>query len=329
VPELNSFSLELLLADNPPMVRRKAGGSRDPIQEATLGALTNVMDQLVNLMFDTGITVKELNYLIRNRAVRAAHKRVAKEGGRKSNSRVAIMTGLPRSEIQKILGSVEDTPILPTGHHPAKRVLAAWYEDPRYLAPTGEPAILPIFGRRQSLEHLVGEYGAGIPVRAMLDELTLIGAVERLSDQRIRAKSRLPIVTGLTPNAIAASGERCADLLQTLIGNLHNPSVPQFEATALVLDADARMVPMVRRELAEQGASFINGAASFLKRSRTPPLLSTSHSKGRYRLGVSVFYFEQQNANGNDEPPPKAARRENLRRSRPIRTHKADKQSRR
>ncbi len=265
-------------------------------------------------MFDTGVTVQEFNYLLRDRAVRAATKHVLKECGRNSKSRVAIMTGLPRSEVTRILDSHDSVSKGTLDHHPARRVLAAWYDDPRFLVATGEPAVLPIFGKRRSFEQLVSKHGAGIPVRAMLDELTQISAVERLAGQKVRAKSRVPILTGLTTNAVTAVGERCADLLRTLIFNVRRPLSPLFEATALDCDADVDMVPIVRRELAEQGASFINGANSFLKRTRNKPS-GASRKLAPCRLGVTVYYFEDEVANNNDLAEEiRQGRRKNLRR---------------
>ena len=90
----------------------------------------------------------------------------------------------------------------------------------------------------------------------MLDELTQIDAVERLANQQVKAKSRLPILTGLTTNAIAAVGERCRDLLQTLTNNVRRPSPPRFESTALICDADSNMVPIVRRETRRTGSQL-------------------------------------------------------------------------
>jgi hypothetical protein len=295
---------------------RRRPRQRDPIRDATISAFRHVVDQLLDLMLDSGVTVQEFNHLMRDRAVRTATKRVIKECGRNSKSRVAIMTGLSRSEVSKILGSSDAAPKAPPGQHPARRVLAAWYDDPRFLAGSGEPTVLPIFGKRRSFDQLVSLYGGGIPVRAMLDELTLIGAVERLPDQKVRAKSRVPILTGLTTSAIAAVGERCGDLLQTLLGNLHRPSVPLFEATALVCDAELDMVPMVRRELAEQGASFINGANSFLKRSRIKPGAVALKSAAKCRVGVSVYYFEEKIGDSVLSREVNKGGRKNLRRQR-------------
>jgi hypothetical protein len=266
--------------------------SNDPLKEATITALKRVVGPLVDLMFDTGVTVHEFGHLIRETAVWAAARRVSKESGRDSKSRVAIVTGLPRSEVARILRSDKASSSKRVGQHPSRRILAAWYENPRFLAANGDPAVLPIFGKRRSFEQLVAMCSGGIPVRAMLDELTQIGAVERLSDQRVKAKSQIPILTGLRASAIAAIGERTGDLLETLTSNLRRKSYPLFEGTAIVDETDLDMVTLVRREIEEQGANFINSANSLLSRSRARPSRSSAKTSAKCRLGVTVYYFQ-------------------------------------
>jgi hypothetical protein len=289
----------------------------DPLKEATITTLKRVIGPLVGLMIDTGVTVHEFGHLVRDSAVRTAAKRVEKETGRDSKSRVAIITGLPRSEVARILKSDDDSPGKRLGPHPSRRVLAAWYDNPRFLTANGDPAVLPIFGKRRSFEQLVAKYGRGIPVRAMLDELTQIDAVERLSDQRVKAKSRIPILTGLTSSAIAVIGERTGDLLETLTNNLRHKSNPFFEGTALVDEADLEMVTLIRREIAEQGTSFITGANSLFNRSRIKPSRTSAKKTATCRVGVTVYYF-QDDIEGNGESRPAAAygRRKNLQRRR-------------
>src|ERR1700733_8361715 len=161
--------------------------SRAPFKETAITALKRVVDPLVDLMFDTGITVQEFSRLVRDRAVRSAAARIARESGRNSNSRVAIITGLARSEVARILEANEPWFTARGEQHPARRVLAAWHDNQRFLATNGEPAVLPIFGKRKSFERLVAAaHSGGIPVRAMLDQLVQISAVEILPDQRVK-----------------------------------------------------------------------------------------------------------------------------------------------
>lgn len=295
--------------------RSRGGRTVDPLKEATTIALSRVIDPLLDLMLDAGVTVRELNQIIRERAVRNATKRVVRETGRESKSRVAIATGLPRSEVAKILSSREKPNPARRGQHPARRVLAAWYEDSRFLTPEGEPAILPIFGRRRSFEHLVSDYGSGIPVRAMLDELTRIGAVEHFPNQRLLAKSRVPIITGLNSSAIAMVGERGADLMETMANNVRRKSVPLFEATAVVSDADPEMIGVIQREINQQGSSFVNSVNSLLGRSRAKRARSSADSSVGCRVGVTVFYFQDQSCSTVAPSVSSIRRRINLRRT--------------
>ena len=154
-------------------------------------------------------------------------------------------------------------------------------------------------------------------MRAMLDELTQIDAVERLEDQRVKAKSRIPILTGMTDSAIAAIGERTRDLLETLTNNLRRTSKPLFEGTALAEETDLDMVSLVRREIAEQGANFINSANSLFSRSSVKAKRSFPKTATRYRLGVTVYYF-QDDIEGATQSKSKTTygRRKNLRRQR-------------
>jgi uncharacterized protein DUF6502 len=200
------------------------------------------------------------------------------------------------------------------GQHPSRRVLAGWFDDPKFLQANGDPDVLPVFGKRRSFERLVAQYSGGIPVRAMLDELLRIGAVEQLPNQRVRPNVRIPISSGLTSNSIAILGERTRDLLGTLIRNTRTSTKPLFEATALSDEVDRDWAPMIRKEIAAQGISFIGGANSLLSRFPSrQKRASDSAASFPMRLGVTVFYFEE------DRKPPGLdkggkPRRRNLRR---------------
>jgi hypothetical protein len=309
----NDIVQEVMPRTSPPHKSR----FNDPLKEATIVALERVVDPLVDLMFDAGVTVHEFSQIVRNRAVRIAARRVSKETGRDSKSRVAIVTGLPRSEVARILTSDDISPGKRLGQHPARNVLAAWFDNPRFLAANGDPTALPIFGKRRSFEQLVAMHSRGIPVRAMLDELTQIDAVEILEGQRVRPKCRVPILTGMTDSAIAAIGERTRDLLETLTNNLRRASKPLFEGTALADETDPEMVSLIRREIAEQGTNFINSANSLLSRSSAKAKRLIPKTSTKYRLGVTVYYF-QDDIEGATESKPRSTyrHRKNLRRQR-------------
>jgi hypothetical protein len=291
--------------------------SSDPLKDATINAFSRLIDPLLNLMLDTGVTVRELNQITRERSVFIASRRIARETGRNSKSRVAILTGLPRSEVARLLTAKGILQIPHRGQHPVRRVLSAWFEDTMFLTTDGEPAVLPIFGKRKSLEKLVNKYSGGVPVRAMLDELLRTDAVEWLGDQKIKPRRRLPMSTGLTVSSIAMMGERGRDLLETLTKNAHITANPLFEATAVVSDADPDMTSIARREIAIQGTSFIDGVDRLLSRMKRNAVRASSKPKmaGR-RIGVTVYYFQEDTDSASESPIIRnQGRRKNLRRA--------------
>ena len=255
----------------------------------------------------------ELNRVARDRAVRGAAKRIRREIGRESNSRVAILTGLPRSEVGRILNTEDSAAAKKPDQHRARRVLAGWHESSAFLAPNGLPADLPIFGKTHSFQNLVERYGGGIPVRAMLDELTRLNAVEQIEGMKVRAVTRIPIQTSLTSRSITALGERAGELLETLTHNVRHGSMSMFEATALIADADMDMISLVRQLIAERGRKFINDADTLLNRSRTKTKQKNPENGELCRLGVTVYYFQNQ---VKDEKTLTGKSRKNLRRKR-------------
>jgi hypothetical protein len=269
-------------------------------------------------MFDSRVTVREFTQLLREIAVSKAGSRISSETGHSNKSRVSILTGLPRSEVTRLLKKPSSLVLSETVHHPTRKVLSAWFDDSAFLTNEGDPAVLPVFGKRRSFERLVDKHGGGVPVRAMLDELTRINALEWLAGQRIRPRNRIPMMTGLTATSISMMGERGRNLLQTLMANAHATRNPLFEATAAVDNIDAAGISIGRREILQQGTSFINSIDGLFDQLKRPPMSKTRKAKGIVkRMGVTVFYFEE----GPVEDDKKMAGRQigprkNLRRSR-------------
>jgi hypothetical protein len=312
----------------------KSTALKEPLKESTLLAWRRIVDPLVELLFDSGVTVHEVSQLIRERAVRAADRTIFNKSGRSSNSRVAIMTGLSRSEVARILHAKDLSSAKRLGQHPGGRVLSAWYESAPFLSANGDPATLPIFGKHRSFEKLVLLNSGGIPVRAMLDQLSQVDAIEVLPGQRVRPKSRIPVFTGLSSAAIASIGERGADLIETLKTNLRKSSNPLFEGTAIVGNVNSDVIPLIRREIAEQGVNFIESANSLLKRHKSKPRKSARQAKPTFRVGVTLYYFESETGEKTSGSVGETGPRKNLQRrireksSTQIRSH-IDRKNRR
>ena len=100
--------------------------------------------------------------------------------GRPTNvSRIAAMTGLTRKEVSRIRKRIDECRAAVTDRGtPLQEVISAWRTSDEFLGKNGEPAILPLMGKRGSFRSLVRQFAGDIPEGAMRKELQRIGAVQ-------------------------------------------------------------------------------------------------------------------------------------------------------
>lgn len=286
---------------------------QDSLRQATLTAWGRIVDSLFELIFDSGLTVHDVNALTRRISVQAAVRRIANEDGRVSNSRIAIMTGLSRSEVARGLKLKERDSLAQLARtQPIRRVLNAWYTTAAFLNPSGRPATLRIFGRGQTFEQLVRVNGGGIPVRAMLDQLLQMKAVEVMRDGRVRAKTRKPKVNCISAADVANLGDRTADMIDALRINLKQNG--RFFGNTSAEHVDLDLLPIVRKEIEARSSVFIEHANQLFKRSKSKPESRPEGAPQAIRIGVTLFYFESAPIKKHDAAPRRITRRKNLKR---------------
>ena len=102
----------------------------------------------------------------------AALEDFAVAGRKPSVSRAAVLTGLTRKDIQRLLAEKENSDA-DTGerYNRAARVVAGWLRDGAFCDAAGEPLEIPFDGAERSFATLVRRYSGDMPPRAVLDEL--------------------------------------------------------------------------------------------------------------------------------------------------------------
>ena len=199
---------------------RKPNGTG--IQVAARKALRKLLEPLSSLAFDCGLSIGEVNSILREAAVRGAAARQLEDKKRLNISGIAAATGVSRGEISRILRDGHAAPELIDDRHqnPANRILTAWHRDPRFLTSKRLPAALKLYGRGPTFESLVRQYGRGLPTRAVFDQLTRIGAIELRASQEVSPKMSVAVDRRITPQTIKAYGGWAADLLSTKLLNV-------------------------------------------------------------------------------------------------------------
>ena len=152
-------------------------------------------------------------------------------GKKQTTSRIAILSGLTRKDVQRISAQPPNSKLISEeAYHRASRVITGWVRDPDFGDGKGHPHPLRMEGKRASFRALVKRYSGDIPVRALLDEVLRVGAVKQLKDGRICLLSRGYIPQKGSVEKLQVLGSDTADLIATIDHNVYQkPRKPRFQ----------------------------------------------------------------------------------------------------
>lgn len=105
-----------------------------------------------------------------------ASEELALRGESKSVSRLSVMTGIHRREIDRFLNSESQSRY---GHDLPTRVIGQWQSDKRFLSKSGKPRILEVEGKKSEFVDLVASVSKNLNPYTVLSELERVSAVER------------------------------------------------------------------------------------------------------------------------------------------------------
>jgi hypothetical protein len=233
------------------------------------------------------LSISEVNLILRAAAVQSAAVRQLENSNRVNISGIAATTGIPRGEVSRILSSGESLAIgaMQGRQNLTSRILSAWHCDPGYLTADRRPRDLKIFGSGPTFESLVKTYGQGIPVRAILDELKRVGAIQLLaSSQKILPKMPLAINPRITYKKIRELDATTDDLFLCLL----SPSDAAFVVSGT--KAWSGRVPLVRRRLGPTASALLQELQTkmALKKVKDGPEVASKLA----RSGVKIVYTE-------------------------------------
>lgn len=244
-----------------------------------------------------GIGVGELTSLAKVAYVRAAveqGKALAGESKRPNVSRISVVTGLTRVEVDAILAT-DGAEVLANerGWQRAERVLSGWWNDADFQTADGLPAILPLRGKRKSFAALCDRYsGESGSSGRILDALLRVRAIKQLSDERIQALSRTYATVRWDAAGIEALGVQLSEHCATLLHNLEHPSRPHFLRRVVNTRLNPRHAPMLIRDMEQQANSFANSVDDALN-DRQYTVTDKSPAAESMQLGLAVYVFEE------------------------------------
>lgn len=214
-------------------------------------------------------------------------------GKKPSISRAAILSGLTRKEVQRLLAQPLDE-ALEAGerHNRATRVISGWTRDADFLDGEGQPRPLLPEGEI-SFATLVRRYSGDIPARALLDELLRVGAIRSDDNIHYRLVASGYVPSGSTVDKLQILGQDVADLVDTIGHNLQHADVdPRYQRKVMYHSIPASAVPEFRQLSARKAQALLVLLDRWLDEHDVPtPKADTD--KRRMRVGVGIHYFEE------------------------------------
>ncbi len=252
-----------------------------------------ILYPLVRILVRFGISAGEFKSIVDSVYARAGLEYLEREGGRVTNSRLAIITGINRTALAAILAAPQGDDFQPrsgTQLHRAARVLSGWYDDVDFQTRSGDPATLPILGARRSFQQLAQRYSGGVYHQTILAELERVGAVKRTGSGQVRAVRRSLGVGGASADSVHAAGEVAGDLMATLEHNLAAPAHEQLPVRSLALKAGAGILPLFRAQVGRRADALLEQIESFLQAHRAERGRgSPADGQEELSLGAAVF----------------------------------------
>ncbi len=142
--------------------------------------LIQIFRPLVRLLLRFNVPYHEVSDVLKWTFVDVANKHFGLNGKPPTKSRIAVITGLSRTQVDlQLKRDLFTDDITHRKWHRAGRVLTGWIEDRDYINHRGQAKIIPLESSTEpDFKTLVEKYSGGATFRSILDELLRAESVE-------------------------------------------------------------------------------------------------------------------------------------------------------
>lgn len=214
-------------------------------------------------------------------------------GKKTSVSRVALLSGLTRKEVQRLLDApaIEDAEA-GERYNRAARVVAGWVRDADFSDADGNPKVLTLQEGKASFADLARRFSGDIPSRAILDELLRVGVAEKVDDNSVRLKMRAYVPESGDADKLNILGTDVSDLVSTIDHNLqHGSADPFFQRKVMYDNVPLEALQEFRRLSGAQAQALLERLDKWL--SQHDRDTSGTRGTGQIRTGIGIYYFEE------------------------------------
>lgn len=268
--------------------------SGNPLNQVLAFSIRKLLTPLVRILLRHGVPFRTLADLAKRVYVDVASAEFGIPGRKKSDSRVSVITGLSRKEVRRVRELVEPDDMGTVARfNRAARVIGGWVRDASYHDASGEPAPLSLEGDGPTFSRLVERYSGDVPVRAILDELVRVGAVEQAEDSTVRLLTRAYVPKAGEEEKLGILGTDVGYLMGTIDHNLEcGPGDAYFQRKVFYNNLPSEAVPEFKELAARHSQELLellDGWLAERDRDANPDVEGT----GRRAAGVGIYFFEE------------------------------------
>lgn len=269
-------------------------GMSENFKTTLLAAFGRLMKPLVRILLRNGVAYGEFAEVIKRVYVDVSASAVGEMGAAPSESKIAIKTGLSRTEVARLLSRTDfDGDGLEAQTNRVGWLLTLWHQD---TGPYGIPLELPFDDKpgKRSFCELVRRSGAqDVSPSELLDELLRVGAAMQLPNGLIRVLARSYLPSQTDPAALEFMSVAFTDLASTLARNLEFEDRPKFFERRVWTPHGIATKDLATFEqmVNEQGQHFLETLDDWLTARETEA--RKSHGEV-VRVGVATYMFERE-----------------------------------
>ncbi len=270
------------------------------VQQSLFAAVTKLLRPLARILLRNGIPYATFADLAKRVYVDVAGDEFGIPGRKQSISRIAIITGVSRKEVSRVLSLPEPRAEAEAQqYNRAARVISGWRRDRDFLNAQNQPAELRIEGSGASFQALVRRFSGDVPFRAVLDELLRVGAIERVGKDSIRLIQRAYLPKTDEAAMLEILGTDVNDLITTID---HNLTVQEsfFQRKVAYDNLPREIIQELRQLSASRSQALLEEMDRWLAQ-RDRDTNSAVRGSGRIRAGIGIYYFEEEFPKGDTE----------------------------
>ncbi len=224
--------------------------------KAFVRAVTRLMRPLIRALIGQGMTFPYLSNLLKAVYVDVARTDFPVDESEPSVSRLSVLTGLQRKDVNRILYSPPPDRTPPPSVSLSARLIGIWTGDPKYIDGDGSPSALPKTSEDSdaaSFDSLMRAVSTDIRAKVILDEWVRLEVVSIDNAGMVTLNQGAFVPSKGFDEKAYYLGRNVADHMATSVHNLLDDGEPLFERAVYYDRLTPKSVELLRERAREVG----------------------------------------------------------------------------